>query len=410
MKLSQLAATMPVPAPLAIGNAIKERVSKGEQIYNLTIGDFSPSLFPIPQLLEDAIIKAYQDKQTNYPAPEGNTDLREQLSSFIRHFQNLYYAPSEILVASGGRPLIFAAYQTIVDKGNKVIYPVPSWNNHYYVQLSGARGCAIETSVANQFMLTAEDIRPHLKDAVLLALCSPQNPSGTCYNRDQMKAISDLVVAENRRRGDKEKKLYVLYDHIYHLLIRDTVERIDPVSVCPEMKDYTIFTDAVSKNFAATGVRVGWGYGPQLVIQKMKTILSHVGAWAPMAEQKGLATFFSDLPAVEAYLHEFRRKIACCLDGFYKGLLALKEEGCAIDVIAPQASIYLTVKMDLPGDIFDQLLNEGVAVIPFSAFGAQQAGQWFRLSVGTCKPEDIAPVIQRLRKVLIRKTAMVPLK
>jgi len=311
------------------------------------------------------------------------------------------------LVASGGRPLIFAAYQTIVDKGDKVIYPVPSWNNHYYVQLSGAQGCAIETSVENHFMLTAEEIRPDIKDAVLLALCSPQNPTGTCYTFEQMKAICDMIVEENNQRGDDEKKLYVLYDHIYNLLVQDSTQRIDPVSVCPAMKDYTIFTDAVSKNFAATGVRVGWGYGPERLIGKMKTILSHVGAWAPMAEQKALAVFFDDLSGVGAYLDHFKRKIARRLDGLYKGLMELKGEGFAVDVIAPQASIYLSVKMDIPGDVFSELLNEGVAVIPFSAFGTQQANQWFRLSVGTCKPEDITPVIQKFRKVLMRKTEMV---
>ncbi|MGE9313988.1 pyridoxal phosphate-dependent aminotransferase [Niabella sp. CJ426] len=406
MKLSQLAETMPAPAPLAIGNAIRERINNGEQIYNLTIGDFLPSLFPIPQLLENAIIDAYQNKQTNYPAPEGNADLREQLSIFIRHFQNLYYAPAEILVASGGRPLIFAAYQTIVDKGDKVIYPVPSWNNHYYVQLSGAQGCAIETSVDNNFMLTAEDIRPHLKDAVLLALCSPQNPTGTCYTQEQMKSIGDMIVEENSRRGNGEKKLYVLYDHIYNLLVQDSAQHVDPVSVCPAMKDYTIFTDAVSKNFAATGVRVGWGYGPQQIINKMKTILSHVGAWAPMAEQKALAVFFNDLPGVEEYLHNFKRKIARRLDGFYDGLMALRQEGLPVEIIAPQASIYLTVKIDIPGDIFNELLNEGIAVIPFSAFGAKKADQWFRLSVGTCKLEDIAAILQRFRKVLMQKIEM----
>lgn len=407
MKLSQLAETMPAPAPLAIGNAIRERISRGEQIYNLTIGDFLPSLFPIPQLLEDAITDAYRNKQTNYPAPEGNADLRERLSVFIRHFQNLYYAPAEILVASGGRPLIFAAYQTIVDSGDKVIYPVPSWNNHYYVQLSGAQGCAIETSAHNNFMLTAEDIRPHIKDAVLLALCSPQNPTGTCYTLEQMKAIADMVVEENRRRAGDEKKLYVLYDHIYNLLVQDGAQHIDPVSVCPAMKEYTIFTDAVSKNFAATGVRVGWGYGPQEIINKMKTILSHVGAWAPMAEQKAVAVFFNDLPAVEEYLHTFKRKIARRLHGFYEGLVALRQEGLPVEVIAPQASIYLTVKVDIQGDIFNELLNEGIAVIPFSAFGANKADQWFRLSVGSCKLEDIAPILQRFKKVLMQNIEMV---
>jgi aspartate aminotransferase len=86
--------------------------------------------------------------------------------------------------------------------------------------------------------------------------------------------------------------------------------------------------------------------------------------------------------------------------------MALRQGGLPVEIIAPQASIYLTVKIDIPGDIFNELLNEGIAVIPFSAFGAKKADQWFRLSVGTCKLEDIAAILQKFRKVLMQKIEM----
>ncbi|WP_018629309.1 pyridoxal phosphate-dependent aminotransferase [Niabella aurantiaca] len=401
MKLSQLAESIPGSAILALGNAVKERIRKGEKIYNHTVGDFDPAIFPIPALLEEEIISAYKNRQTNYPLAEGNADLKETLSAFIRDFQGLHYPASDILVAAGGRPLIYAAYQVIVDPGDKVIYPVPSWNNNYYVQLTKGKHCVIETAPENHFMPLAEEIAPHIKDAVLLALCAPQNPTGTCYSTEQLKAVCRLVVAENERRGADEKKLCILYDQIYHLLAYQDAAPADPVMVCPEVRPYCIYIDAVSKGFAATGVRVGWCYGPAPVIAKMKAILSHVGAWAPMAEQKAVAAFLRNTDAVKSFLGHFKSRIFDRLQQICKAIRAFKEAGLPVDAIAPQASIYLTVKIDLPGDASVALLNgAGIALLPFSAFGATKSEKWYRLSVGTCRKEAIGPMLQELKNVL----------
>src|SRR5690349_11744873 len=122
MKLSQLAETLIGSEIVKLGGEIRERIRKGERIYNFTVGDFDPSIFPIPIELEEAIIEAYRQHFTNYPAAEGNLDLRESIIDFLSSHQGLKYGLDEVLVASGGRPLIYAAYRTICDKGNKVIY------------------------------------------------------------------------------------------------------------------------------------------------------------------------------------------------------------------------------------------------------------------------------------------------
>lgn len=400
MKLSYLAETLSPSKILAIGNAVKERVRKGEAILNYTIGDFDPAIFPIPELLEKEIIGAYQNKQTNYPVAEGNPELRGALSDYIQSFQGHDYKPSEILVAAGGRPLIYTAYQVVVDPGDVIIYPVPSWNNEYYAELTRATSCVIHTKEENNFMPTAEEIKPFVRDAVLLALCSPQNPTGTFFSAAQLKAVCDLVVQENERRGTGKKKLYLLFDNIYNLLTYNN-GAADPVSVCPDIRPYAIYIDAVSKGFAATGVRVGWCYGPEPVIAKMKAVLSHMGAWAPNPEQVALANFLKNEKIVTEFLTSFKAKLHLRLDRIYDGIINFKAEGLPVDAIAPQASIYLSLKVEVPGDVTSLLLNDaGVAILPFTVFGAKHAAHWYRLSVGTCKLEDITPLLQNLRRVL----------
>ncbi|MBO9620664.1 MAG: pyridoxal phosphate-dependent aminotransferase [Niabella sp.] len=407
MKLSHLAETLSASKILAISNAVKERVRNGESIHNYTVGDFDPSIFPIPELLEKEIIKAYQNRQTNYPIAEGNPELRGVLSDHICTFQGHQYKPSEILVAAGGRPLIYTTYQVVVDPGDVVIYPVPSWNNEYYAELTGATPCVIHTKAENNFMPTSEEIKPFIRDAVLLALCSPQNPTGTFFTAIQLKAICELVVQENERRSADQKKLYILFDNIYNLLTYSD-GAADPVAVCPEVRPYTIYIDAISKGFAATGVRVGWCYGPEPVIVKMKAVLSHMGAWAPNPEQVGLAKFLQEPQCVRDFLVSFRAKLQLRLDRIYRDILKFKAEGLPVDAIAPQASIYLSLKIDIPGDLTSLLLNEaGIAVLPFAVFGAGNAERWYRLSVGTCKEEDITPLLEKFRQVLESSCAVI---
>src|SRR5689334_3980500 len=132
-KLSHLSETLIGSEIVKLGGDIREKIRQGEKIYNFTVGDFDPKIFPIPQELEDEIVEAYRQHFTNYPAAEGNLDLREAISRFMQEREGLEYHPNEILAASGGRPLIYAVFRALCDKGDKVIYAVPSWNNNHYV-------------------------------------------------------------------------------------------------------------------------------------------------------------------------------------------------------------------------------------------------------------------------------------
>lgn len=413
-KLSNLAETLIGSEIVKLGNAISERIRNGEHIYNYTIGDFNPKIFPIPSQLEHLIIQAYQDRQTNYPPGDGVYELREAVSLFLKEWENLDYDVSEIQIASGGRPLIYAIFRTLVDVGDKVIYAAPSWNNNHYTHMTAGEHCIIECTPENNFMPTASDIAPHIKGATLLCLCTPQNPTGTTLSKENLEAICDLVLEENSQRGDEEKKLYIMFDQMYWTLTFGNTVHYNPVSLRPAMKEYTIFVDGISKAFSATGVRVGWSMGPVYIINKMKALLSHLGAWAPMAEQKAVAKYLLDKQNIENYFLWFKAEVEIRLKKIYEGIISLKNKGYSVDAISPQAAIYLTIKIDLVGkknadrrilgnqsDVTDYLLSESkLAIVPFSAFGANKDSPWYRVSVGVVKTEEINTVMEKLEEAL----------
>ncbi len=413
-KLSALAESLVGSEIVRLGNAISERVKKGEQIYNYTIGDFNPKIFPIPTELEKLIVNAYQAHYTNYPPANGILELREGVSYFIKKRLHLEYGVDEIQIAAGGRPLIYAVFNTVVDEGDKVIYAAPSWNNNHYTHLTHAKHCVINCYAENNFMPTANDIAEHIEGATLLCLCTPQNPTGTVLGKEGLTEICDLVIAENKKRAEGEKKLYVMFDQMYWTLTYGKTVHYNPVSLRPEMKDYTIFIDGISKCFSATGVRVGWTLAPADIIIKMRSLLSHLGAWAPMAEQKAVAQYLLNDDDIDNYFLSFKAAIEHRLHKIYDGLMALKNKGFQVDAIEPQAAIYLTIKIDLVGkttangkllenqsDVTEYILNEAkIAIVPFTAFGADATSAWYRLSVGVVKQEDIEKVLSNLESAL----------
>ncbi len=412
--ISEMAETLIGSEIIKQSNDINEKIRKGEKIYNLTIGDFDPSVFPIPTALLDAIIDAYRSGHTNYPMANGMPDLRKAVSHFLKIKQRLDYSPDEILISGGSRPLIYAVYKTLLDPGDKVVFPVPSWNNNHYCHLSQAKAVMVETTADTNFMPVAEQLQPYIRDARMLALCSPLNPTGTVFSQESLSGICEMVIAENRRRLGTEKPLYILYDQVYSVLCFGETVHYDPVSLYPELREYTVCIDGVSKAFAATGVRVGWAFGPDFIISRMKSILSHVGAWAPKAEQVATAKFLNDDNAVDSYLNDFLKGIEKRLHEFYQGFLSLRAEGHRVNVITPQAAIYLTVQFDLFGmktrsgiiisktqDITDFLCDDaGLAIVPFSSFGSTINNTWYRLSVGVAKLEEIPAIIEKLREAL----------
>ena len=420
MKVSKLAENIIGSEIIKLASEVNEKIRNGEKIFNLTIGDFDPKEFPIPAELKQYIVDEYFKDQTNYPAADGMAELRKSVSDFLKLRGGLEYKPDEILIAGGARPVIYSIFRALVDANDTVLFATPSWNNNHYTYLNGANAVIIEALPEKNFMPSAADFKPHVTGASLIALCSPQNPTGTVFTKQGLTEICDLILEENKRRGPSQKPLYLMYDQIYWTLTYGSIQHFDPVSLRPEMRPYTVFVDGISKSLAATGVRVGWCMGPKFIVDKMKAILTHVGAWAPKAEQMATARFLGELDNYDAFLKTQKQKINQRLQGFYNGLNALKQEGFNVDVIAPQAAIYLTVKFDLQNqitsngtqlkttrDITKYLLDEAkLAIVPFYAFGASENSHWYRISVGTCKLTDIDEIISNLRMALTKLSAV----
>jgi aspartate aminotransferase len=180
------------------------------------------------------------------------------------------------------------------------------------------------------------------------------------------------------------------------------------------MRDYTVFVDGISKAFAATGLRVGWGVGPKDVIASMADLLTHIGAWAPRPEQMATADLLGAESEVERYRAGMIARIRERMDLLADGIDALRREGMPVESTAPQGAIYLSAHFALHGrrapggtelatndDIRRYLLAScGLAAVPFQAFGQPEENGWFRLSVGAVSPGDVRALIPRLRASL----------
>lgn len=408
--LSALAQGLIGSEVLKIASEVRALTASGRAVANLTVGDFAPSEFRIPRLLESLIAENLANGQTNYPPSDGTLELRKSVVELYREELGLTYPLEATLIAGGSRPIIYAAYAAVVDRGDKVIYPTPSWNNNHYTYMVGGVPIELAVGASTNFMPTADMIRPHVRDARLIAVCTPLNPTGTVMAKQEVESIATLVVEENERRADAgERPLFLLWDQVYWMLTFGDNKHWAPPQVVPESAAYTIFVDGISKAFAATGLRVGWTVAPPAVTARMRDLIGHIGAWAPKAEQLAVASFLRQKDEIAAFHEQMTRELRLRLDALYDGLMAMRREGLPVHAIAPQGAIYLSVQFDLcdrlkTNEAIRQfLLNEaGFAVVPFQAFGLKEEDGWFRLSAGAVSLGDIDAGLKRVREALLK--------
>ncbi len=417
-RLSRMASGLHGSEILKIAAEIRAMAAAGQRICNLTVGDFDPRQFPIPDFLRDAITQAVQAGETNYPPSDGVLALRQSVQRFLKRELALDYPLEGILVTGGSRPAIYGTYRALVDPGDVVVYPTPSWNNNHYCHQVGAVERAVACSPQESFLPTRARLAEAVKGARLLALNSPLNPSGTAFSAKVLAELCDVVLEENRRRGPSERPLYVMYDQVYWMLTfgrgLDGVDHVTPIGLRPEMRPFTIFVDGISKAFCATGLRVGWAFGPSDVIGAMSNLLGHVGAWAPRPEQVAAAKLLDRADLIRAYHDVQKKAMQARLEALHAGMNALKRDGFAVDALQPIGAIYLTARFALAGQRTKegQLLrtNEeirryllaaaGCAIVPFQAFGARDEDGWFRLSIGAVSLAEIEAMFPRLRAAL----------
>jgi len=425
--VSRMAGTLIGSEVLRIASEVRALTSTGRKVFNLTVGDFAPSQYRIPKFLEKEIAAALSRGETNYPPSDGIPELRKSVQSFYDRHLGLNYPVESVLIASGARAVMYATFRAILDPGDSVVYPVPSWNNNHYAHLCQARGVPIASRSEDSFLPTRASLQEAVRGATLLSLNSPLNPTGTVFKKEVLREICEMVVEENlkREKGHRllstegtVRPLMLMFDQVYWMLTFGGAGHYHPVEVCPEIRDYTIYIDGISKAFAATGVRVGWAAGPLEVIRRMSDIIGHMGAWAPKAEQVATAKLLDNDEVIHDYQEKMKGEISGSLEVLYEEIMKMKNEGYSVDCIPPMGAIYLSVRfrpnpspegMGVYGplqtneEIRKFLLNEAsLAVVPFQAFGDPEENGWFRLSVGAVSKEDIREMIQALRAAMDR--------
>jgi aspartate aminotransferase len=200
---------------------------------------------------------------------------------------------------------------------------------------------------------------------------------------------------------------------MYAALVFPPAEHHHPVALVPEAAPYVISLDGISKAFAATGLRVGWGFGPPAVIARMKDFLGHVGAWAPRPEQVATTALLDDVEGMATYRTQMHDGIRSRLEALYRGFSDLERRGYPVECVEPAGAIYLSLRMNLIGrsiggvpirtndDIRAIMLERaGLGVVPFQAFGLAQDTGWFRLSVGAVSLADIEAAFPRVASFL----------
>lgn len=414
-RISELAATLEGSQILSIAAEIRALAADGRALCDLTVGDFAPRHFPIPERLRNAVVAALERGETNYPPSNGMPDLRQAVRRFYARELGLDYPLESVLIAAGARPLIYCAFKTLCDPGDRVIYPVPSWNNNYYIHLCGGEGAPVECVPQQGFLPTADALRARLPGARLLCLSSPVNPTGTTFGPEALAEICRAVAAENQERERRgERPLFLLYDQIYWQLRFGGTPHATPPGQVPETARHTVLIDGISKAYAATGLRVGWAVGPADIIARMSALLGHVGAWAPRAEQLATVPVLDGGEDIDAFLTTFRHAIEARIKPLHQGFQDMKSRGLPADSLPPMGAMYLAARIHPFGRRTPQgselrtneqirryvLEAAGIGLVPFQAFGQPRDDGWFRLSVGAVGEADITAALPRLAAAL----------
>lgn len=409
-KLSQVGNGIIGSEIIKISQQIKE-ISKEKKVLNLTIGDFDPKINPIPEKLRDEIVNCYEEGMTNYPMSPGELGLRQAVSTYLKRRQGIDYSESEILIGGGVRPLIYTVYKTILNAGDQVVFPVPSWNNNHYTFLHHGSPHPIECTPENSFFPTVEDIKASMEKARLVCICSPQNPTGRIISPEVLKGICETIVEENQRR-EEGNLCYLFFDQIYSDLSQDG-KFIHPVLLCPEIRDYLICADGISKSLCATGIRVGWLFGPSEIIGKMTELFSHIGAWAPKPEQNAVANYLNEYEDLVRYTTEKKEGYRRITQAICQSFQRMKKNGFRVDCQVPEGGIYVSIYLDyvhsfpsVEDYISFLIMNCGLGIVPFEYFGAKSSKGWWRISIGNISPNKTDEVVAQLVEAVFKSHQM----
>ncbi len=368
------------PSPtLTVSARAAELKALGQDVISLGAGE--PD-FDTPDLIKKAAIKALSEGKTKYTAVEGTLSLRKAIAEKFKQENEIEYTPDQIIVGAGAKQVIFNAFLASLNPGDEVIIPAPYWVS-YPDMVEVAEGvpvivrCTLDTHLKLTPENLAEAITPKTK---WLILNSPNNPSGLAYTRAELEALAEVV------RGSPH--LHVLSDDIYEHLVYDGFQFTTLAQVAPDLKERILTVNGVSKSYAMTGWRIGYGAGPQSLIEAMITLQSQstshatsISQEASIAALKGPQDFIKEWVKVYAE----RRNKALEILNKTPGLACLKPQGAfylypsCVGLMGKKTPLETIIASDV--DLATYLLESaGVAVVPGVAFGLSP---YFRISYAT---------------------------
>ncbi|MBM3544657.1 MAG: pyridoxal phosphate-dependent aminotransferase [Alphaproteobacteria bacterium] len=368
------------PSPtMAITAKARELKAAGFDVIGLGAGE--PD-FDTPDNIKQAAIKAIERGETKYTAVDGIPELKRAIADKFKRENGLAYKPSEITVGSGGKQVLYNALLATLDPGDEVIIPSPYWVSYPdIVLLAGAEPVIVDTTAEDGFKLKpevlAKAITPRTKWFIFN---SPSNPTGAAYTRDEIKALTDVLV--------KHERVWVLSDDIYEHLVYDGFKFTTPAAIEPKLKDRTLTLNGVSKAFSMTGWRIGYGGGPEPLIKAIATLQSQstsnpcsISQWASVEALEGPQDFLKDW--VKAF--QERRDLVVSMLNQAKGVECHKPEGAFYVYPSCAGTIGKTTRegktIGNDEDFATALLEEeGVAVVHGAAFGLSP---FFRISYAT---------------------------
>ena len=367
------------PSPtLAVTQKAREMKDAGKDVIGLGAGE--PD-FDTPDNIKEAAIDAIRRGETKYTAVDGTPKLKKAIQSKFSRENNLSYELSQISVGTGGKQIIYNAFMATLNPGDEVIIPAPYWVSYPdMVLLAGGKPKIVQCSEKNEFKIKPKELKKAIsKKTKWLIINSPSNPTGSCYTEKELEELSEILI--------KNKRIYILSDDIYEHITYDgfkffTIAQIDA------LKDRTLTMNGVSKSYAMTGWRIGYGAGPKEIIKAMAKIQSQsttnpssISQAAAVEALNGTQEFIKT--RTESFKE--RRDFVVKSLNKIKGLTCFKPNGAFY--VFPNCKSCLNKKdiknnkIKTDKDFVESLLeNAGIAVVQGSAFGLPG---FFRISYAT---------------------------
>jgi len=383
------------PSPtLTVSNLAKEMKAKGIDVINFGVGE--PD-FDTPDYIKDEAHKALDENFTRYTASSGIIELRKAIAAKLKRDNNLDCDPNDILVSPGAKASIFFVLMTICDPRDEVLIPSPYWVSYTsQVEMVDAFPILLPTRAASNFKISAEQLEEALEslsNPKALILNSPNNPTGSIYNRKELEKIAAVCVKHN---------IMIISDEIYEKLIYDGKEHFSIATISDEVREHTVLINGVSKAHAMTGWRLGYAAGPTDVIKRAARIQGHTTSCVNSITQKAaIAALNENDGSVEKMRDEFQKRRDFLVDELNKipNLKCRLPRGAFYAM--PNISYYIhNNKLGIKNcvEMCEYILKKyKVAIVPGSAFGADK---YVRFSYATSM-ENIKKGIKRFKKGLL---------